>query len=90
MKAPKKQIAKFKKSARELGCDDDERAFEDKLQRLAKAKPKPKRDGPLKIPLKFDDAIKRALEVAPPPEGRAKYEAKLKRRRQGRRQKSAA
>ena len=55
-----------------------------------KAKAKPKREGPLKISLKFDDAIKRAIQVTPPPEGWAKYEAKLKRRRQGRRQQSTA
>ena len=34
------QIKKFKKAARELGCDEDEAAFEEKLKRLAKAKPK--------------------------------------------------
>ncbi len=31
------------------------------------------RDEPLKIPLKFDDAIKRAVTVKPPPKGWGKY-----------------
>ncbi len=39
----------------------------------------PKREGPLKINMPFDEAIGRALKVKPPPEGWAKYEAKLKR-----------
>jgi hypothetical protein len=30
---------------------------------------KPKREGPLKVPLPFDEAIARALWVKPPPEG---------------------
>ena len=38
MKAPKKQIAKFKKAASERGCDEDESAFDEKLKQLAKAK----------------------------------------------------
>lgn len=42
MKAAKSQIAKFKKIARELGCDEDEAAFDDKLKRLAKTNPEPK------------------------------------------------
>ncbi len=37
------------------------------------------RDEPLKIPLKFDDAIKRAVTVKPPPEGWAKHMKKLRR-----------
>jgi hypothetical protein len=44
-------------------------------------KAKPKREGPLHIPLKFDEAIKRAMQVKPPPEGWAEYEKKLKRKR---------
>lgn len=54
-----------------------------------KAKPKAKR-GPLNIPMKFDEAIKRALTVKPPPEGWAEYEKKLKRARKRRQRKSAA
>jgi hypothetical protein len=42
-------------------------------------KPEAKREGPLHIPVPFDDAIKRALAVKPPPEGWAKYEKRLKR-----------
>ena len=45
MKAPKKQIAKFKKAARELGCDEDEAAFEDRLRHIV---PKPKKETPKK------------------------------------------
>jgi len=44
-------------------------------------KAEPKREGPLKIPMKFDDAIKRALTVRPPKGGWAKYEARLKKNR---------
>ncbi len=44
MKAPKKQIAKFKKAARELGCDEDESAFDAQLKTLAGQKPKTKKD----------------------------------------------
>ena len=36
----KSQSDKFKEKARELGADDDEAAFEERLKRLAKAKPK--------------------------------------------------
>lgn len=41
-------------------------------------KSKDTREGPLSVPLKFDEAIKRALSVKPPPEGWAAYEKKLK------------
>ena len=40
---PKQAVAqqqKFIDKARELGCDDDEAAFDDKLRRVAKQKPK--------------------------------------------------
>jgi len=37
-------------------------------------KAKAKREGPLKIPMAFDDAIKRALEVKPPVGGWATLE----------------
>lgn len=35
------QIDKFKEAARELECDDDDKRFQDKLAKLAKAKPAP-------------------------------------------------
>lgn len=35
------QLERFKQAARELGADESARAFEDKLKRIAKAKPKP-------------------------------------------------
>ena len=31
----------FKSVARRLGCDEDKAAFEEKLKKIAKAKPKP-------------------------------------------------
>ena len=34
-----KQIEAFKAKALELGCDEDEKAFDDKLRRIAKSKP---------------------------------------------------
>jgi len=34
------QSEKFKRLAREVGADEDEHAFDEKLKRLAKAKPK--------------------------------------------------
>ena len=40
--AKKSQADKFKEAARELGSDDDEGTFNEKLQRLAKPKPVPK------------------------------------------------
>jgi len=36
----KTQSQKFIDKARELGCDEDEKAFDDKLRRIAKQKPK--------------------------------------------------
>lgn len=40
-KADKKpQSQRFIETARELGCDEDEAAFEEKLKRIATAKPK--------------------------------------------------
>ena len=48
------------------------------------------REGALKIPMKFDEAIKRALKVKPPREGWAAYEKKLRRERKRRRSKKAA
>lgn len=37
----KKQHEKFKELARQLGADENEAAFEDRLNRIVKAKPKP-------------------------------------------------
>ena len=37
-----------------------------------------KREGRLKVNLSFDDAIKRAIGVQPPPEGWAEYERNLR------------
>ena len=36
---PQSQSDKFKDVARELGCDEDEKAWEDRLRKIAKAKP---------------------------------------------------
>ncbi len=44
MKAAKKQVEKFKKVARELGCDEDESAFDAKLKSISGQKPKPEKD----------------------------------------------
>lgn len=41
-------------------------------------KVKPKREGSLRIPLPFDDAMKLVVGVKPPPEGWKAYEKKLK------------
>jgi hypothetical protein len=38
----KPQIEKYREAARELGCDDDEATFEEKLRQIMKAKPQPK------------------------------------------------
>lgn len=38
----KRQIDRFKEAARQLETDDDEERFDEKLKRLAKAKPEPK------------------------------------------------
>lgn len=51
-KPPKSQQERFIEKARELGCDEDETAFRDKLRRIAKAPPpkdhKPKKKAPAK------------------------------------------
>jgi len=39
MSTDKKQYEKFKKVARELGCDEDEKAFDQKLKKVATASP---------------------------------------------------
>jgi hypothetical protein len=36
------QTAKFKKAARDLGCDEDGAAFDERLKKIAKAKPSEK------------------------------------------------
>ena len=45
------------------------------------------RDEPLKIPLKFDDAMERAVTVKPPPEGWPKHMKKLRRKNTSKRKK---
>jgi len=45
--ADKNQSAKFKRAARELGCDEDEAAFDKRLREIAKASP-PKQQKPKK------------------------------------------
>ena len=45
---PKPQADKFRDLARELECDDDEAAFDERLKKLATAKPPPKDDAPRK------------------------------------------
>lgn len=41
--ARSEQLNKFKEAARQLECNEDEAAFEDKLRRIAKVKPGPER-----------------------------------------------
>lgn len=36
---PETQDKKFRKMAKELGCDEDEAAFEDKVRKVARPKP---------------------------------------------------
>ena len=36
----KPQIERFREAARELGCDDDEAAFDEKLRRIMRHQPK--------------------------------------------------
>ena len=47
------QLDRFKELARELGCDEDEAAFDAALKRVAEAKPGPKYE-PKKRALKGD------------------------------------
>lgn len=47
----KLQIDKFKEAARELGTDDDEKRFGERLRRITKSPP-PKEDGKDKKPAK--------------------------------------
>jgi hypothetical protein len=46
------QSKRFIETARELGCDEDEAAFEEKLKQIATAKPR--RQAPRKRPPKKD------------------------------------
>lgn len=43
MEQEKSQIERFKEAARELGADDDEERFNEKLKKLAKQKPDDKK-----------------------------------------------
>lgn len=40
METDKSQLERFKEAARELGADDDEERFNEKLKKLVKQKPK--------------------------------------------------
>lgn len=40
----KLQLERFKEAARELGTDDDEERFNEKLGKLAKSKPQPRQE----------------------------------------------
>lgn len=44
------QIERFKALARELGCDEDEAAFEGALKKLAQSKPLPKHEPKKRTP----------------------------------------
>lgn len=48
-------------------------------------KRKPKQEGPLSIPLDFDEAMRRAMKVKPPPEGWAEHERRLRARQKRKR-----
>lgn len=73
----KSQSERFKKAARKLEAERDTKGRPvPRKHSSSEDEPKPHRAGPLKIPLKFDDAMKRAAKVEPPPEGWAKYERK--------------
>ena len=41
-----KQAQKFIAKARELGCDEDEAVFDEKLKSIASSKPRPEKDEP--------------------------------------------
>lgn len=41
----RRQIEKFKEAARQIGTDDSEEAFDDKLRRIAKSPPKDEQPG---------------------------------------------
>ena len=42
------QISRFQEAARKLGCDEEEAAFDEKLGRIARQKPKPEAPAPEK------------------------------------------
>lgn len=42
---PKPQLDKFKEAARELEADEDEARWEERLKKVAKAKPDPEKQG---------------------------------------------
>jgi hypothetical protein len=44
MTKAQKQLEKFKQAARDLETDDDEKRFDEKLEKIARQKPKPKGD----------------------------------------------
>lgn len=44
MSKQRSQSEKFRRAARELGCDEDEAAFDAKLKSIAGQKPKPDKD----------------------------------------------
>lgn len=54
-----------------------------------KAKAKDKRDDPVKVPLPFDEAMRRAVKVRPPAEGWQKHIEKAQRQRQRKAKKRA-
>ena len=43
MSDPKSQLDKFKEAARELGTDDDEARFDERVKKLVKHKPVPEK-----------------------------------------------
>lgn len=45
-KTKQSQLHKFTEAARKLECDDDEKHFDEKLEKIARQKPKPVRDEP--------------------------------------------
>ena len=56
------QVDRFREKARELGCDEDEAAFDDRLKRLAKQRQKDEKVG---VPKFDDEAVKRAEQKMP-------------------------
>jgi hypothetical protein len=63
------QIHRFRETARQLGCDEDEAAFDEKLGTIARDKPErgPTYDPPFKQTCSECGAI---FDEAPPPGGR--------------------
>lgn len=48
-RTPQTQVGKFRDAARELGCDENEAAFDERLRKIAKAKASDK-DTPSPLP----------------------------------------